>query len=158
MAEKQFLETLKYVEKVSKVLTKEEDKKKIDHLVESIRNADGLEIDAKDENRRIALLNLNAIALAQQATWMAFNNRDLTDSLENEFRSLPDAVAAQATARAAEESVKSEEDAISEQIKEFRERAKKFDLVRAVCNGASPKEAKKAQAEYEKQASQGLRG
>ena len=158
MAKKQFLETLNYVVKVANVLSKEESKEKILHLVESIRNADGLEIDPKDEDRRVAMLNLNAIALAQQATWMAFSAGDLTDNLEREFRELPDADAAQAEAKAAEESVKSEEEGISEQIKEFRERAKKFDIVRAVCNGQDAKEAKKQQEEYEKNAAQGMRG
>lgn len=155
---KQFLETLNYVVKVANVLSKDEDKEKVMHLVESIRNADGLDIDPKDEERRIAMLNLNAIALAQQATWMAFSAGDLTDNLESEFRALPSAADAQAAAKAAEESVKSEEDSISETIKEFRDRAKKFDIVRAVCNGQDPKEAKKQQEEYEKQAAQGMRG
>lgn len=157
MAEKQFLTTLKYVEKVAKVITNEDKQNKILHLMESIRNADGLDIDPKDEDRRVALLNLNAIALAQQATWEAFSAGDLTDNLEREFRELPKATEAQDVARAAEDAVKAEEDAISEQIKTFRERAKKFDIVRAVCNGQDPKEAKKAQAEYEKNA-QAMRG
>lgn len=158
MAEKQFLATLKYVEKAVSVLSKQEDKDKITHLVESIRNADGLDIDPKDEERRIKYLNLNALALAQQATWMAFAHGDLTPNLENEFRSLPDADETQAEAKAAEEAVKSEEDAISAQINEFRERTKKYDIVRAVCNGQDPKDAKKRQEEYEKQAVQGMKG
>lgn len=158
MADKQFLATLKYVEKVAKVLSNEENKTKVLHLVESIRNADGLEIDPVDEDRRIAMLNLNAIALAQQATWYAFSAGDLTDNLESEFRSLPNSEEVQNIAKEKEEAVKAEETSISEQIAAFRERAKKFDLVRAVCNGQDPKEAKKAQAEYEKQAAQGFRG
>lgn len=158
MAEKQFLTTLKYVEKAVAALNKQEDKDKISHLMESIRNADGLDIDPKDEDRRIKFLNLNSLALAQQATWLAFLNGDLTLNLEKEFRSLPDAGKTQSEAKAAEEAVKAEEDSISEQIKEFRERAKKYDIVRAVCNGQDPKAAKKAQEEYEKQASQGMRG
>lgn len=157
MAEKQFLSTLKFVEKVAKVIENEESKNKIAHLVESIRNADGLEIDKADEERRIAFLNLNSIALAQQATWFAFSEGNLTDNLEQEFRELPSSADAQEAARQAEESVKSEEDEISKKIADFRERAKKFDIVRAVCNGQDPKDAKKAQAEYEKNA-QAMRG
>ena len=152
------MDTLKFVEEVSKTIENKENKEKIAHLVESIRNADGLEIDAKDEDRRIAMLNLNAIALAQQATWASFSEGSLTDNLEQKFRELPNAKEIQEVAKAAELAVKAEEDAISEQIAEFRERTKKFDLVRAVCNGQDPKEAKKAQAEYEKQAAQGMRG
>lgn len=154
MAEKQFLTTLKFVEKVADVIENKENKERVLHLVESLRNADGLEIDKADENRRIAYLNLNAIALAQQATWFAFSEGSLTDNLEQEFRELPSADAAKADAQAAEESVKSEEDEITKSISAFRERAKKFDIVRAVCNGQDPKEAKKAQAEYEKNAQQ----
>ena len=154
MAEKQFTETLKYVEKVLAVISNEDGKKRIEHLIESIRNADGLDIDKADENRRITYLNLNALALAQQATWLAFQGGDLTDNLENEFRALPSAEEAQAAAKEAEDAVKAEEDAISKQIAAFRERAKKYDLIRAVCNGRSVKEAKKMQDEYEKQASQ----
>ena len=152
MAEKQFLDTLKYVEKVAKTIENKENKEKVLHLVESIRNADGLNIDPADEDRRIAYLNLNAIALAQQATWFAFSENNLTDNMEQEFRELPTAADAQAAARTAEESVKSEEDAISAQINAFRERSKKFDIVRAVCNGQDPKEAKAQQEAYEKQA------
>ncbi len=157
MAEKQFLTTLKFVEKVIKVIDNEDTRNKVIHLVESIRNADGLELDPADEDRRIAYLNLNALALAQQATWAAFSEGNLTDNIEQEYRELPDVKAAQEAARQEEESVKSEEDAISEKIAAFRERAKKFDIVRAVCNGRDPKEAKKAQAEYEKN-SQVVRG
>lgn len=152
MAEKQFLTTLKYVEEVSELIENEENKKKVLHLVESIRNADGLDIDKADEDRRVVFLNLNALALAQQATWFAFSEGNLTDNIEQKFRELPSSAEAQEAARAAEESVKSEEDRISEQIAAFRERAKKFDIVRAVCNGQDPKDAKKAQAEYEKNA------
>lgn len=157
MAEKQFLTTLKYVEEVTKVIDNEDNRNKVLHLVESIRNADGLEIDKADEDRRVAYLNLNALALAQQATWFAFSEGNLTDNLEQKFRELPSSADAQEAARAAEESVKSEEDDISKQIAEFRERSKKFDIVRAVCNGQDAKEAKKAQAEYEKNA-QAMRG
>lgn len=157
MAEKQFLTTLKYVEEVTKVIDNEDNRNKVLHLVESIRNADGLEIDKADEDRRVAYLNLNALALAQQATWFAFSEGNLTDNLEQKFRELPSSAEAQEAARAAEESVKSEEDDISKQIAEFRERSKKFDIVRAVCNGQDAKEAKKAQAEYEKNA-QAMRG
>lgn len=157
MAEKQFLTTLKYVEEVTKVIDNEDNRNKVLHLVESIRNADGLEIDKADEDRRVAYLNLNALALAQQATWFAFSEGNLTDNLEQKFRELPSSAEAQEAARAAEESVKSEEDGISKQIAEFRERSKKFDIVRAVCNGQDAKEAKKAQAEYEKNA-QAMRG
>lgn len=158
MAEKQFLTTLKFVEKVAEKIEKKENKDKILHLIESIRNADGLEIDKADEERRIAYLNLNSLALAQQATWFAFSEGSLTDNLEREFRELPATADVQEAARLAEENVKSEEDAISEKISAFRERAKKFDIVRAVCNGQDPKEAKKAQAEYEKNAQAIKRG
>lgn len=154
MAEKQFIETLKYVEKVIAVISNDEDKKRLEHLVESIRNASGLEIDKADEERRITYLNLNALALAQQATWIAFQGGDLTDNLESAFRALPDTKDAQSTAKEAEDAVKAEEDAISKQIADFRERAKKYDIVRAVCNGRSVKEAKKMQDEYEQQAAQ----
>ena len=154
MAEKQFTETLKYVEKVLAVISNEDGKKRIEHLVESIRNADGLDIDEKDQERRTLYLNLNALALAQQATWLAFQAGDLTNNLENEFRALPSAEEAQAAAKEAEDAVKAEEDAISKQINAFRERAKKYDLIRAVCNGRSVKEAKQMQEEYEKQANQ----
>ena len=154
MAEKQFTETLKYVEKVLAVISNEESKKRIEHLVESIRNADGLDIDKADENRRTTYLNLNALALAQQVTWEAFKGGDLTDNLEVEFRALPNVEEAQAIAKEAEDAVKAEEDAISKQINAFRERAKKYDLIRAVCNGRSVKEAKQMQEEYEKQANQ----
>lgn len=157
MAEKQFTKTLKYVEKVLDVLSDEEGKERIKHLVESIRNADGLDIDAKDQDRRTLYLNLNAVALAQQATWLAFQAGDLTDNLENEFRALPNAKEASAAAKEAEDAVKAEEDVITKQIAEFRERAKKFDIVRAVCNGRSVKEARQMQEEYEKQAGQ-MRG
>lgn len=152
MAEKQFLTTLKYVEEAAELIENKDNKKKVLHLVESIRNADGLEIDKADEDRRVVFLNLNALALAQQATWFAFSEGNLTDNIEQKFRELPSSAEAQEAARLAEESVKSEEDRISEQIAAFRERAKKFDIVRAVCNGQDPKDAKKAQAEYEKNA------
>ena len=154
MAEKQFTKTLKYVEKVLAVISNEESKKRIEHLVESIRNADGLDIDKADENRRTTYLNLNALALAQQVTWEAFKGGDLTDNLEAEFRALPNVEEAQAIAKEAEDAVKAEEDAISKRINAFRERAKKYDLIRAVCNGRSVKEAKQMQEEYEKQANQ----
>lgn len=154
MAEKQFTTTLKFVEKVLGVVKNEDNKNKIAHLVESIRNADGLEIDKADEERRITYLNLNALALAQQVVWSAFLDNVLTPELEAEFRELPSIADAQEAAKDAEAKAKEEEDAISEQIKTFRERAKKYDLIRAVCNGRSVKEAKQMQAEYEKQASQ----
>jgi len=154
MAEKQFINTLKYVEKVVSVIEKKESKDRINHLVESIRNADGLNIDEKDQERRTQFLNLNAIALAQQATWLAFLEGSLTNNLENEFRELPAIEEVQEQAKAEEDAVKAEEDALSEQIKAFRERAKKYDLVKAVCNGRSVKEAKKMQEQYEQQAAQ----
>lgn len=157
MAEKQFSTTLEFVEKVAKVIENEDNMNKVLHLAESIRKADTVEIDPADEDRRTAYLNLNAIALAQQATWFAFSEGSLTDNLENEFRALPSSAEAQDSARLEEEKVKSEEDSISEKIKEFRERAKKFDIVRAVCNGQDPEDAKKAQEEYEKNA-QAMRG
>ena len=154
MAEKQFINTLKYVEKVVKVIEKKESQDRINHLVMSIRNADGLDIDEKDQERRTQFLNLNAIALAQQATWLAFLEGSLTNNLENEFRELPAIEDVQEQAKAAEDAVKAEEDALSKQIKTFRERAKKYDLVKAVCNGRSVKEAKKMQEQYEQQAAQ----
>lgn len=157
MAEKQFLETLKFVEKAVAVLDNEEKKNRILHLADSIRNASELEVDEQDVDRRTVMLNLNALALAQQSAWEVFREDKMTKDIEVDFRELPSAEEAQAAARLAEESVKSEEDAISEKIKEFRERAKKFDIVRAVCNGQDPKEALAAQAEYEKNA-QAMRG
>ena len=157
MAEKQFIETLKYVEKVIKVVKNKENVDRVKHLIASIRNADGLDIDEKDLERRTLYLNLNSIALAQQATWIAFSENVLSDELEAEFRALPSAEEAQKAAKEAEDAVKAEEDALSKQLNEFRERAKKYDIIRAVCNGRSAKEAKQMQNEYEKQASQ-IRG
>lgn len=154
MAEKQFTTTLKFVEKVVATIDNKDNKDKITHLVDSIRNADGLEIDKADEERRVTYLNLNALALAQQAVWGSFLENKLTPELEAEFRELPNIADTQVAAKEAEDKAKAEEDAISEQIKAFRERAKKYDLIRAVCNGRSVKEAKKMQDEYEQQAQQ----
>ena len=53
---------------------------------------------------------------------------------------------------------KKEEEELTAVLNSFRERGRKFDLLHAVCAGRSVEEAKKMQAEYDKQASQGMRG
>ena len=153
-----YKDTLKFVEKVLDVLSEKESKEYYAKLVKSIRNASGLEIDKADEERRTAQLNFNAISLANQVTFTAFADGDLTDNLEAEFRSLPSLKEAQVAVKEATEKAKAEEDALTEQLNAFRERGRKYDLVHAVCAGRSVEEAKKMQNEYDKQIAKGMQG
>lgn len=153
-----FKETLKFVEKV---LEKIEDKAQVEYyskLVEGIRNASGLKIDAADEDRRVAQLNFNAISLANQVAFVAFAAGDLTDNLEQEFRTLPKIEEAKEALKVEQDKAHAEEDALTAQLNAFRERARKYDLILAVSAGRSVKEAEKMQKEYDKQVAQQMQG
>ena len=153
-----FKDTLKFVEKVIASLTDESTKEYYSKLVEGIRNASGLDIDKADEARRNAQLNFNAISLANQVTFEAFATANLTENLEKEYRKLPTLAEAKKAVTEETEKAKAEEDALTAQLNAFRERGRKYDLVHAVCAGRSVEEAKKMQAEYDKQASAMMQG
>ena len=149
-----YKEVLKYVEKVIASLSEKETAEYFTKLVDSIRNASGLEIDPADEDRRKAQLTFNAISLANQAVFSAFSDGDLTEELEQEFRKLPKLKEAQEELKKATEAARKEEEELTAKLNAFRERGRKYDLVHAVCAGRSVEEAKKMQKEYDKQASQ----
>ena len=153
-----FKTTLKYVEKAIAALTDEETKQYYNKLVDGIRNASGLDIDPADEDRRAAQLDFNAVSLANQVTFEAFATGNLTDNLEREYRELPTLKEAKEAVKEATEKAKAEEDALTAQLNAFRERGRKYDLVHAVCAGRSVEEAKKMQADYDKQVAQSMQG
>lgn len=153
-----YKQILKFVEKVLAVLSKEEDVKYYTKLIKGIRDASGLDIEKADEDRRNALLAFNAVSLANQVVFSAFSEGDLTENLENEYRALPKINDVADTLNAVNKEYKGEEEALNEQLKAFRDRSRKFDLVHAVCAGRSVDEAKKMQKEYDKQVSQSLKG
>ena len=149
-----YKQILKYVEKVLASLKDKDTAEYFTKLIESIRNASGLEIDPADEDRRQAQLAFNAISLANQAVFTAFSDGDLTDNLEKEYRELPSIKEAQKTLKAVTEEAMAEEKELTEKLNAFRERGRKYDLVHAVCAGRSVDEAKKMQKEYDKQMAQ----
>lgn len=149
-----YKQILKYVEKVLASLKDKDTAEYFTKLIESIRNASGLEIDPADEDRRQAQLAFNAISLANQAVFTAFSDGDLTDNLEEEYRELPSIKEAQKVLKAATEEAMAEEKELTEKLNAFRERGRKYDLVHAVCAGRSVDEAKKMQKEYDKQMAQ----
>lgn len=149
-----YKDILKFVEKVIASLKDEEAGKYFTTLVESIRNASGLEIDKADENRRAAQLKFNAVSLANQAVFTAFSDGDLTDNLEKEYRTIPSIKEAKEELGKATEEAMAEEKELNEKLNAFRERGRKYDLVHAVCAGRSVDEAKKMQKEYDKQMAQ----
>lgn len=153
-----YQEALTYVEKVLKVLDDKEVKDYYQKLIDGIRNASGLKIDPADEDRRRVQLGYNAIALANQVTFEAFSTGDLTENLENEYRTLPTLKEMKAALKIATEAAQAEEKELTEKLNAFRERGRKYDLVHAVCAGRSVAEAKKMQAEYDKQLSQNMQG
>lgn len=153
-----YQEALTYVEKVLKVLDDKEVKDYYQKLIDGIRNASGLQIDPADEDRRRVQLGYNAISLANQVTFEAFSNGDLTDNLESEYRKLPSLKEVKAALKDATEAAKKEEEELTAKLNEFRERGRKYDLVHAVCAGRSVAEAKKMQAEYDKQIAQQMQG
>lgn len=153
-----YKEALAYVEEVLKVLEDKDTKAYYKKLIDGIRNASGLKIDPADEGRRAAQLDFNAISLANQVTFEAFSEGDLTDHLEIEYRKLPTLKAAKEVLQAATEAAKKEEEELTAKLNEFRERGRKYDLVHAVCAGRSVDEAKKMQAEYDKQIAQQMQG
>lgn len=149
-----YKQILKYVEKVLTSLKDKDTAEYFTKLIESIRNASGLEIDPADEERRQAQLAFNAISLANQAVFTAFSDGDLTDNLEEEYRELPSIKEAQKVLKATTEKAMAEEKELTEKLNAFRERGRKYDLVHAVCAGRSVDEAKKMQKEYDKQMAQ----
>lgn len=153
-----YKEVLKFVEKVIALLTDEKTKEYYNKLVEGIRNASGLEIDPADENRRTAQLAFNAVSLANQVTFEAFATGNLTDNLENEYRSLPTLSEAKEAVAAETAKAKEEEEALTAKLNAFRERGRKYDLVHAVCAGRSVKEAKEMQKKYDEQVAQSMKG
>lgn len=153
-----FKDTLKYVEKIIDVLDNNETKEYYTKLVDGIRNASGLEIDEADEARRLAQLNFNAISLANQVTFEAFASGVLTDALEKEYREIQTLTEAKEVLKEETDKAKAEEEELTNQLNEFRERGRKYDLVHAVCAGRSVEEAKKMQAEYDKQAASAMQG
>ena len=153
-----YKEILKFVEKVIASLKDKETAEYFTKLVDSIRNASGLEIDPADEERRLAQLMFNSVSLANQAVFTAFADGDLTDNLEAEYRKLPSIKTAKAALQAATEAAMKEEEELTAKLNAFRERGRKYDLVHAVCAGRSVDEAKKMQKEYDKQMSQQMQG
>lgn len=153
-----YKEVLKFVEKVIASLKDKETTEYFTKLVESIRNASGLEIDPADEDRRSAQLMFNSVSLANQAVFTAFSDGDLTDNLEAEYRKLPSLKTVKAALQDATEAARKEEEELTTQLNAFRERGRKYDLVHAVCAGRSVDEAKKMQKEYDKQMAQQMQG
>ena len=151
MAEKKFTSTLKFVESVIKVITDKESAEYFTKLVDSIRNADGLDIDPADEDRRVAQLNFNAISLANQVVFTAFTENVLTKELEDEFRNLEALESAKESLKTETEKAMAEEEELNDKLTAFRERGRKYDLVHAVCGGRSVKEAKAMQKQFDEQ-------
>lgn len=149
-----YKQILKYVEKVIASLKDKDTAKYFTKLIESIRNASGLDIDPRDEDRRQAQLAFNAISLANQAVFSAFSDGDLTENLEREYRELPTLKDAQEALKTLTEEARKEEEELTAQLNAFRDRGRKYDLVHAVCAGRSVDEAKKMQKEYDKQMAQ----
>ena len=153
-----FKTILEFVDKAIAVLKDESEKEYFAKLSESIKSAADLEVDEKDNERKNIQLTFNAVSLANQVVYSAFLSSDLTDNLEAEFRTLPSLKAVSEELKEAVAVAKKEEEELTAVLNSFRERGRKFDLLHAVCAGRSVEEAKKMQAEYDKQASQGMRG
>lgn len=153
-----YKDTLKFVEKVLDKIESKTEKEYYSKLVDGIRNASGLKIDPADEDRRLAQLNFNAISLANQVAFVAFAAGDLTDNLEQEFRSLPKIEEVKEALKVEQEKAHEEEDALTAKLNAFRERGRTYDLVLAVCAGRSVDEAKKMQAEYDKKVAEQMQG